>query len=277
MIRSPFTCLVALASGALAFVRAPRPRRPTPTPHRSRSPTTPRSLGLPPPLPSPGTLLAGRVTVKLIGLTRTPTRDDLDILLVSPQGVKLLLMSDGGARPTCRTSRSRSTTPRRTPCRQRVPHQQRDPPPTRNVGGDSIRPAPAGLPFTSLSNVRGMDANGVWSRCTSSTTTAGTPGSLSGWSITVTPSVCADQHEQLGRRLAAAGDPRREWQHQTRLHLLQTSPGCRLARHLADHRTAGPSTRDRHRRLPATGSGLRRLTPRRSKIVLIRPERRATA
>lgn len=200
MIRSLVSLrLVALASGALAFASGASAQ----TTYTNSTPLTITDNAAASVYPSTiavagETLPAGKVTVKLIGLTHT-NPDDLDILLVSPQGVKLLLMSDCGGTTDVSNftitldDAAANALPDSGSLTDNATYRPR------NVGGgDSIpAPAPAGPYLTSLSNVRGMDANGVWSLYIVDDN-SGNSGSLSGWSITVTPSVCVTNTNNSG-------------------------------------------------------------------------------
>lgn len=144
------------------------------------------------------TLPAGRVQVRLNGLTHT-NPDDLDILLVSPTGVKLLLMSDTGGT----TDVSGITITLDEAAANQLPDNgalaNNTSYRTRNVGGGDTIPAPAPAdPYqTSLTNLRGLTTNGVWSLFIVDDTT-GSTGTLTSWSLIVTPAVCVTNTDASG-------------------------------------------------------------------------------
>ncbi len=144
------------------------------------------------------TLPAGRIQLRLNGLTHT-NPDDLDVLLVSPTGVKLLLMSDTGGT----TDVSGITITLDEAAASQLPDNgalvNNTSYRTRNVGGgDTIpAPAPAGPYQTSLTNLRGLTANGVWSLYIVDDAEV-FAGSLTSWSLIVTPAVCVTNTNPSG-------------------------------------------------------------------------------
>lgn len=131
----------------------------------------------------------GKVTLRLDGLTHT-NPDDLDILLVSPTGARMLVMSDCGGTANVNgitfvlDDAAASQLPDSNALANNATYRPR------NVGGGDTFPAPApNGPYTAnFTGVRGTDANGDWTLYI--VNDAGGSGSLSGWSLTVTPALC---------------------------------------------------------------------------------------
>lgn len=129
-----------------------------------------------------------RLTVTLNGLAHE-FPDDLDILLVAPNGQSVLLMSDaGGGSPgmTARTVIFDDLAP--TSLLDAAPplHATRYKP-TNFTGTDSDvfpGPAPAGTPLTTLSGLYGTNPNGTWQLFVFDDG-SGDVGSLTGWSLEI--------------------------------------------------------------------------------------------
>jgi len=127
-----------------------------------------------------------RLTVTLNGLTHT-FPDDLDILLVAPNGQSVMLMSDaGGGLPgmTARTVVFDDLAP--TSLLDATPplHTARYKP-TNITSGDVLPgPAPAGAPLTTLAGLYGTNPNGTWQLFVYDDGT-GDVGSLTGWSLQI--------------------------------------------------------------------------------------------
>src|SRR6185369_6073769 len=126
-----------------------------------------------------------QVTVKLNGFSHTYP-DDVDVVLVSPTGQKVVLMSDAGGgtainNVTLTFSDSASVLP---DSGQIVSGTFK---PTDFVSGDTFpAPAPAGPYATSLSAFNGQSPNGTWSLYVVDDA-ANDQGSIAGgWSLTVT-------------------------------------------------------------------------------------------
>jgi subtilisin-like proprotein convertase family protein len=138
-----------------------------------------------------------KVTVTLVGITH-PNPSELDLLLVSPTGVKFILMSDITSQPANNVTITLDTTA--APILPQNPgtlvngNSYR---PANYFGFDStdVFPAPAPAPpylspfqtgSATLFNFNGFDPNGTWSLYVADDT-LGNSGSLSGgWSINVT-------------------------------------------------------------------------------------------
>ena len=124
-----------------------------------------------------------RVTVSL---TLTHTRpDDLDILLVSPTGKAVVIMSDvGGAFPISHVQIVLADGSAAMPDNAALTHNQFAP--TNFGAGDAFpAPAPGGTPSATLGAFRGANPNGTWKLFVVDDA-AGESGSVEAWSITVT-------------------------------------------------------------------------------------------
>lgn len=141
--------------------------------------------------PYPSTIsVAGVPTVSNITVSVSVTHpyiSDLELLLVSPSGKKILLLSDAGA-STSVTATTFSFSPRSyLPSFPSfwTPSSGTNFRPTDNVAGDVLpAPAPAG-PYTDpLSSVLGLSGNGVWSLYVADDESPD-GGTIQSWSITL--------------------------------------------------------------------------------------------
>jgi uncharacterized repeat protein (TIGR01451 family) len=129
--------------------------------------------------------LVGKVAVSLNGLTHG-FPDDIDIILVSPSGQKVVLMSDtgGGHSITNLNLTFDDSASSGLPDNAQIASGTYKP--TDFEAGDNFPPpAPAGAVSTFLSGFNGSNPNGNWSLYVVDDAT-GDPGSISGWSLSIT-------------------------------------------------------------------------------------------
>jgi uncharacterized repeat protein (TIGR01451 family) len=143
-------------------------------------------------LPYPSTIsvsgltgLVGKVSVSLKGVTHG-FPDDIDIILVSPSGQKVVLMSDtgGGHSITNLNLTFDDSASSGLPDSAQIVSGTYKP--TDFEAGDSFPPpAPAGAVSTFLSGFNGSNPNGNWSLYVVDDA-SGDAGSISGWSLSIT-------------------------------------------------------------------------------------------
>lgn len=126
-----------------------------------------------------------KVTVQLTGLTHT-FPDDIDILLVAPDGSQALVMSDAGGSNDVNgvnlllDDAAPNSLPDSTPLASGTFK------PTNHVAGDTFpAPAPAASGVSALSAFQGSGANGNWNLYVMDDSN-GDSGSLAGWTLTIT-------------------------------------------------------------------------------------------
>jgi len=149
-----------------------------------------------------------KLTVQLIGLTH-PYPGDLDILLVGPNGLAVMLMSDAGTNAglNSRTFTFDDAAPFAIPQFSAITngtYRAANYFPT----SDSIPPFPAGTFWTntSLATFIGLDPNGVWSLYISDDT-APDAGTLAGWSLSISTSSPLVSSADVGVSVTDAPDP----------------------------------------------------------------------
>ncbi|MEN1934089.1 hypothetical protein AAIE21_00445 [Paenibacillus sp. 102] len=159
------------------------------------SPIVIPSAGLATPYPSSinVTGLSGgvtQVTVTIIGLTHT-FPDDIDILLVGPQGQNVILMSDAGGFFDVNnvTLTFNDFAQSLLPNSSQIVSGTFQP---TNYGFTDIFPFPAPLPpyGSFLSVFNGIDPNGVWNLFVFDDL-GGDSGSILGWTLNITTTFCS--------------------------------------------------------------------------------------
>lgn len=151
----------------------------------------------------PATLTVGGLSGNIIGLKVRLLRlshafpEDLDILLVGPQGQKVLLMSDAGDNGLTNSSVSNlvlvfDDSAATLPATQRLTSGVYKPSNYTGVGNDMFPgPAPAGPYSATLSAFSGTNPNGVWSLYIRDDSTGGSGQLALGWSLDIFSSDCA--------------------------------------------------------------------------------------
>ncbi len=129
----------------------------------------------------------GRVTVQLSGVTHTEPRD-LDILLVSPTGESLVLMSDAGANPESGPATLTFSDSALGDVGFNVPLTTGTYRPTNNQAASDTWPAPAPAPSgaMTLATFNNKNPNGVWSLYVLDDFTSEDDGSIGGgWCLNI--------------------------------------------------------------------------------------------
>ena len=125
------------------------------------------------------------VAVTILGLT-TSASDQLDVLLVGPQGQKLILMSDAGTSASDVTLTFDKLAPSNLPLG--APLQSGTYKTTNFYDGQADvfpPPAPAGPYQSWLGAYDGLDPVGAWSLYVVNDTLSGAPATIAGWSLTL--------------------------------------------------------------------------------------------
>lgn len=201
-------------------------------------------IGTASPYPS-GIVVAGltgvisQVTVTLNNLSHT-FPSDVDVLLVSPSGTQIVLLSDAGGNYSATNVSLTFSAAATAPLPEKAQLVSGTYLPTDYASGDLfVSPAPEGTPAASLAAYNGEDPNGTWTLYVVDDS-AGDHGSLGGWSLNLTLVQPLNPVAGLSVALAAAPQTMSTWRNVTIQSVVaNVGPAAAPAVFLTNHLPAG--------------------------------------